>query len=31
MAVSAVFAGLVLYGMRRIKRLDKFEKEIKGG
>lgn len=30
MALSAVSAGLVLFSMRRVKRLDKFEKEIKG-
>ncbi len=30
LALSAVFAGFVLYGMQRVKRLDKFEKEIKG-
>ncbi len=29
--VSAVCGGLVLYGFRRVKRLDKFEKSIKTG
>lgn len=31
MAVSAVFAGFVLWGMQRVKRLDNFEKAVKGG
>lgn len=29
--ISAVFAGFVLWGMRRVKRLDVFEQELKGG
>lgn len=29
--VSAICGGLVLYGFRRVKRLDKFEKSIKTG
>lgn len=31
LAVSAVCAGLVVYGFRRVKRLDKFETAIKTG
>jgi O-antigen/teichoic acid export membrane protein len=30
-ALSAVAAGFVLYGFRRVRRLDKFEKAIKTG
>lgn len=31
LALSAVFGGLVLFGFRRVQRLDKFEKSIKTG
>ena len=29
MALAAVFAGFVLYGMRRIQNLDRFEKQLR--
>ena len=31
LSLSAVCAGLVLYGFRRVKRLDRFEKSIRTG
>ena len=30
LALSAVFGGLALAGLKRVQRLDKFEKEIRG-